>query len=120
MLLVELMHAETGVKGKLDISNEQEQVRDLLSANRLYKQSALKIGEAGVSDVLDDLERVLVEVANGPSELNQKELEQLRQQIEGQGILMKVRVLGSKVKSESKRATRKERHSKPASKTGHV
>jgi len=48
------------------------------------------------------LERVLVEVARGPSELEPAELESLRKRIESQGILFKVKVLGSKVRDEQR------------------
>jgi len=99
MVLVELVNAETG-KDKLDISAEQERARDLLTENRLYRQTAAKSGEPAVNEVLSELERVLVEVANGPSEVDAKQLEQIRKQIQSQGILLKVRVIGDKVKKE--------------------
>lgn len=103
MVLVELMHSEPEKNGKVNLAEEQEQARDLVDANRLYKQSAARMGDANVTGVLDDLERVLVEVANGPTEMNQAELARLQQEIQSQGILLKVRVLGAKVKQESKR-----------------
>lgn len=103
MVLVELMHSEPGKNGKFNLAEEQEQARDLVDANRLYKQSAARMGDANVTGVLDDLERVLVEVANGPTEMNQAELAKLQEEIQSQGILLKVRVMGAKVKQESKR-----------------
>ena len=42
---------------------------------------------------------MLVEVANGPSEVSDQELNSLRKQIESQGLLFKIRVIGSKVMS---------------------
>lgn len=104
MVLVELVNAEPN--GKLDISSEQETARDLLSANQLYRQTAQKSGEPAVNAVLGELERVLVEIANGPSEMDAKQLEVLRKQIQSQGILMKVRIIGDKVR-EKERSNKK-------------
>ncbi len=105
MVLVELVNAEPG-KNKLDITNEQEMARDLVTANRLYRQTAAKANEPAVNEVLSELERVLVEIANGPSEIDAKQLEVLRKQIQSQGILLKVRVIGDKVR-EKERPARK-------------
>jgi hypothetical protein len=101
MMLVELANAEAG-KGGLDITEEQERARDLLEANRLYRQSAKRAGDPAVAAVLDELERVLIEIANSPSDLSQQRLAELQQQIQDQGILFKVRVIGSKVRSNTK------------------
>lgn len=101
MMLLELSNAEAG-KGGLDITEEQQRARDLLEANRLYRQSAKRAGDPSVAAVLDELERVLVEIANSPSDLSQQRLAELQQQIQDQGILFKVRVIGSKVRSSTK------------------
>ena len=100
MLLVEIMNAEG--KGATDLTNEQQQARDLLDANRLYRESAQRTGDPAISRTLDELERVLVEVANGPSEVSDQELDSLRKQIEAQGLLFKIRVIGSKVRQPAK------------------
>jgi hypothetical protein len=101
MMLVELTNAEAGKKG-FDISGEQERARALLTENRLYQQSAERVGDPAVNKVLDDLERVLIEVANSPSDLDKQQLADLQQQIESQGLLFRVRVLESKVNSKVK------------------
>jgi hypothetical protein len=48
--------------------------------------------------VLDELERVLLEVAHSPSKLDSTEFEQVRQRIESQGILFKIRVVSSNLR----------------------
>jgi hypothetical protein len=101
MMLVELANAEAGKAG-IDITEEQDRARDLLEANRLYRQSAKRAGDPAVTAVLDELERVLIEIANSPSDLSQQRLAELQQQIQDQGILFKVRVIGSKVRSNTK------------------
>ena len=102
MVLVELSNAPSN--GKVNISSEQRAASELVGENRLYRQTALNAGETGVASVLDELERVLVEVANSPSEVSSKQLESLRKRIESRGILFKVRVIGSEVRERAKPA----------------
>lgn len=96
MILIELMNSDS--KGTVDISEEQLRAQDLISENRLYRQAALRTGDKSVSNVLDELERVLLEVAHSPSKLNSAEFEQIRQRIEADGILFKIRVVGSNLR----------------------
>jgi len=100
--LTELVNAEPAAS--MDISAEQGWVQDLVSANRLYRQTASEVGEMGVASLLDDLERVLVEIAHSPSMLSSDEFDQIRQRIESQGIIFKVRVLGSEVRERQQAA----------------
>ena len=98
MVLSEL--ANTDAKGKLDISAEQERAADLVSEGRLYRQTAELIGDSAVAGTLDEIDRVLLDVAHGPSEVSSAELEGLQQRLNSEGILFKIRVLGSKVRTE--------------------
>jgi len=99
MMLVELANANAGTDG-LDISAEQDRARDLLQANRVYRQKAKRAGDPAVRSVLDELERVLVEIANSPSELSKQRLAELQRQIQDQDILFKVRVMNSNVRNQ--------------------
>ena len=96
MVLVELAHAET--RGSLDISAERQLADDLVASNRLYRQTAVQMGRTNVAGLLDELERVLVEVARGPSMVNMRQLAAIQQQIEAQGILFKMKVIGSDIR----------------------
>lgn len=98
MVLVELAHAET--RGELDISAERQLADDLVASNRLYRQTAQQMGQASVAGVLDELERVLVEVARGPSTVSMQQLADIQQRIESQGILFKVKVIGSEIRHQ--------------------
>jgi anti-sigma-K factor RskA len=98
MVLVELAHAET--TGELDISAERQLADDLLASNRLYRQTAQQVGQANVAGVLDELERVLVELARGPSTVSMQQLADIQQRIESQGILFKVKVMGSNIRQQ--------------------
>jgi hypothetical protein len=102
MVLFELVNASP--KGALDISAEQERAEDLVSESRLYRQTAARTGETAVANVLDDLERVLLEIAHAPSRMSPGELEQLRQRLQAEGILFKIRVMGSTVRSQEEAA----------------
>jgi len=99
MVLAELSNAPDQ-KGKLNISDERQMAEDLLDDNRLYRQTARTTGDTAVANVLDDLERVLIEIAHSPSEVSGAQLAELQQQIESRGLLFKVRVLGSRVRGE--------------------
>jgi len=102
MVLVELVNAHPGQA--LDISSEQERAGDLVAENRLYRQTAARTGDASVAGVLDELEPVLLEIANGPARLTSEEVDKLRRRIEGDGILFKVRVVGSTVRHREEKA----------------
>jgi hypothetical protein len=101
MILVELSNAGAPKNGQLDISYEQRAAESLLESNRLYRQTAASTGDASTASLLDDLERVLLEIAHSPSEVSAKQLEDLRKQIEDRGILFKVKVFGSQVEERS-------------------
>jgi hypothetical protein len=112
MILAELTNAPNG-QGKLDITDERQTAADLLEDNRLYRQTARSTGDTAVASVLDDLERVLMEIANSPTQVSNGQLDDLRQQIENRGLLFKVRVLGSRVREqENKPASEKDREAK--------
>lgn len=99
MVLAELSNAPEA-KGKLDITDEREMAQELLDDNRLYRQTAHKTGDTTVANVLDDLERVLIEIAHSPNQVSGSQLADLQQEIESRGLLFKVRVLGSRVREQ--------------------
>ena len=90
----------------VDISAEQLWAENLLANNRLYRQTAARAGENKVASVLDDLERLLVEVASGPSQLTHEEAQAMRKRIEAGGLLFKVKVLGSQMRERERAAPR--------------
>jgi hypothetical protein len=100
--LIELVNSPSG--STVDISDERERARNLVTENRLYRQAALTTGDPGVATVLDDLERVLMEIANSPSTMTAEEFGRVRKRIEQQGIIFKVRVFGDSVREREYRA----------------
>jgi len=93
IVLIELANADPNTA--LDISQTQDQARDLVSENRLYRQTAERTGQAGIASLLEDLERVLLEIEHAPSMMPPQELEQLRHRLRDDGILFKMRVVGA-------------------------
>jgi hypothetical protein len=113
MVLVELTNAlpDGGAGGKsdggakqVDISAEQRRAENLLEENRLYRQTALEQGDAGLASVLDELERVLLDVAHSPKEVSGAQLETIRERIAAKGILFKVRVVGKELQKREESA----------------
>jgi hypothetical protein len=95
MVLVELANAQP--QHDLDISAERQSADELLASNRLYRQTAVQLGQTNVADLLDDLERVLVEVARGPSRVSETQLAEIQQRIEAQGLLFKMKIVNSTI-----------------------
>ena len=104
MVLVELASAEAA--GLLDVTDERTHAEQLLASNRLYRQVAARTGDAALGNLLDELERFLVEVASGPEHLSGGRLDELRSQIEAKGLLFRVRVVSSEVRERQKEAVR--------------
>jgi len=105
MILVELANAGAPAQGRLDISYEQQTAEDLLESNRLYRQTAATNGDVATAALLEELERVLLEIAHSPSEVSARQLEELRKQIEDRGILFKVKIFGSHVEQSAQNTT---------------
>ena len=106
MVLMELANAAPAERGakQIDISAEQKRAEDLLDANRLYRETAKQEGDAALASVLDDLERVLLDVAHSPDEITPAKLASLQKRVEEHGILFKVRVVGKELQEKANSA----------------
>ena len=95
--------------GATPVSVEEEQAlaRQLVQVNRLYRRTALRMGENTVAVLLDDLERTLIEVANSPPQLTQAEVDELHQRFDEEDLLFKVRVLGELVRAKEMETARR-------------
>jgi hypothetical protein len=96
VVLMEVAHAADAK----DVSVVRDEAEDLVGSNRLYRQTALGIGDRKTADVLDQLERALIEIAHSSPEEGKAQIEQLQRQIESQGLLFKVQVIHSNVQKE--------------------
>jgi len=81
-----LANVANAAPGSADLAEERDRAHELLGANRLLRQTATRLGDAADAALLEELERVLLDVANGP------DLEHTRRQIEQEGLLFRVRV----------------------------
>lgn len=100
LLLVELLNAPS--QELADMSAERPQVGDLLIDTRLYRTSAAESGNVLIADVLDELERVLIELRHSPEQLSPGDIERLRQSLDEQGTLFKIRVLNSQIRQQQR------------------
>jgi hypothetical protein len=104
MALIEFVNAE--FETTLDIGDQQSRMRDLITSNRIYRQTAAGAGELALATVLEELEQVLLEVANGPSTISAGEFNQIRRRIAEGEIIFKVRVISSQVREREQAAIR--------------
>ena len=99
MMLVELANADTD--GADVLAGEQVRAADLVAANRLMRQSALQSGDAAIVDILEDLERVLLEVANAPANASSNDLTDLQSRITTADLLFRLRVIASEMRQRN-------------------
>jgi hypothetical protein len=97
MVLVELVNAAPGT---MDLGDERVRARELVAENRLLRQTATRTGDLSDAALLDELERTLLDIANGPANLSPDDLEMLRQRIESEGLLFKVRIVSTNVRQK--------------------
>jgi hypothetical protein len=95
-MLVELVNADYEVGAPA--VGDRARAADLVAAGRLYRRSALQVGDAEIGMLLEDLERVLVEVANGPADIAPEELARLRRRIDDQDLMFRVRVVSREIR----------------------
>lgn len=103
MLLIELLNADSS--DRTDLPGQQKLARNLLDDNRLYRQSAQRVGDPEVAHLLDELERVLAEIANAPSDPTANDLREIRSRIQSQDLLFKIQVVHSNVTRQGETLT---------------
>jgi hypothetical protein len=81
-----------------DISTAQRWAEDLLTTSRLYRQDAVDVGEQSVADVLDEIERSLMEIVHSPAQISAADLDQIRRRIDAAALLFKVRVMSDELR----------------------
>ena len=99
MMLSELANADTD---HADVfAAEQDRAADLVAVNRLIRQSVEQSGDAAIADVLEDLERVLLEIANSPADASSNEITDLQSRITTEDLLFRVRVIASEMRQRT-------------------
>jgi hypothetical protein len=75
-----------------DLSEERDRARELVGANRLLRQTAVRLGDRKDAAVLEDLEHVLLEVANAPDAPTTQDTTRVQERIAQNELLFKVRI----------------------------
>jgi hypothetical protein len=94
-MLAEIAHADPS--RSFDAVSDQHKAEELVAANRIYRQSALRRGDTRIASVLADLEPVLAELAHADGPLSPGEVESLQKRIDERGLLFKVRAASAQV-----------------------
>lgn len=97
MLLAEVENASAG---SLDLTEERTLASDLVGENRLLRLTAARNGQSSEASLLDELERVLLDLAHSPANLSAQDLETLQRRLERDGILFKVRIIRSNIQEK--------------------
>jgi hypothetical protein len=87
-----LAEIENATPGRDEFGSERDRAHELLGANRLLRQTAIRLGDRTDAALLDELERVLMDVANSPPTISAASLEHLQQRIGHEGLLFRVRI----------------------------
>jgi hypothetical protein len=93
-VLLDLVNAEGP---SVDLTDEQTWAADLINSNRLYREAATRAGDTLVANVLDELERSLLEIVHGPSTAMPAELDAVRARVDAAALLFKVRILADEL-----------------------
>jgi len=90
---------------QIDVTSQRAWADDLLQSNRFYRDAASLAGDAGVADVLDDLERSLLDIANGPSTLTEADHARVQRRVDASTLLFKLRVLSDSLHEDDTHAS---------------
>jgi hypothetical protein len=99
-VLVDLVNADDVVT---TVAADRDRAADLVAAGRLYRRSADVMGDVEMRDLLEDIERVLVDVANGPPDGSSKDLTDVRARISEQDLVFRLRVAASEMRERERR-----------------
>ena len=80
-----------------DLSAERQRAVDLVAASRLYRRNAIALNEPALAAVLEEVERVLLDIVHQPAQASAADLEDIRHRIDSAGLLFKVRVMSNEL-----------------------
>ena len=118
MLLVEVAHANR--PEDLDLNAQRRYASELVATNRLYRETAQRLGDADTGALLDQLERVLLQLEHTPQGATATDIQQLRQEIDSGALLFKVRVAQVHMKAEAKSGNRGRTAEGPSAQQGQI
>jgi hypothetical protein len=86
------------------LASDRERAADLVAAGRLYRRSIDDRADAETRDLLEAVERVLVEIANGPERESSNELSEVRARISDQDLIFRLRLMTAEMRARDQRA----------------
>lgn len=92
-VLAEIMNAPE----PSDLSAQRQWAGDLVADSRLYRQNAMAVNEPAVAAVLEEVERVLLDIVHQPPDATAADLEEIRRRIDSAALLFKVRVMSNEL-----------------------
>jgi hypothetical protein len=101
-VLLELANADDSAP--VVLAGNRERAADLVAAVRLYRRSVEDIGDAETRDLLEAVERVLVEIANGPEVESSNDLSEVRARISDQDLIFRLRLMTAEMRAREERA----------------
>jgi hypothetical protein len=102
-VLSELVNVDTD--SPVTLASDRERAADLVAAGRVYRRTADALGETATSELLGDLERVLLDVANGSPDPTPREIDSWRERIDQQDLVFRLRVVGAELRRRQGPAT---------------
>ena len=100
-VLAEVMNAS----GPRELSAERQRAADLVAASRLYRRNATVLNEPALAAVLEDVERVLLDIVHQPPQATAADLNEIRRRIDSAGLLFKLRVMTNELQHRLEQPT---------------
>jgi len=97
-VLRELVNTEPAAT--TDLGQGPATAERLAADNRIYRATAQHAGQERLAQLLDELERVLVDIANSPSTVSGPEFNALWRRIQAGGLLIKMRIAESETRRD--------------------
>jgi hypothetical protein len=102
-VFLELVNADDAAP--VVLASDRERAADLVAAGRLYRHSVEELGDTETRDLLEDVERVLVDIANGPEVETSNDLSEVRRRISNQDLIFRLRVTAAEMRARDRRVT---------------
>jgi hypothetical protein len=99
ILLAEVANAQPGPDA---LKSAQGIARDLVDENRLLRLASTRSGDVRRGALLEDLERILLSIANAPSNFSPDDLSSLQRRIDDEGLRFKVRITDDDLRREER------------------
>lgn len=89
---------------EIDLSEREQMIEDLISFNRLYRQAAERSQDSHLALVLQQMERVLLQLHHvdigGSGATNAQSLDKVRSRLDDSDLLFKMKVANKKIEQE--------------------